>query len=104
MTAYYMEVPDLEPQTLFYYNEIFKKVLKGVYNIEPWVDWIDRNKNSLDRITEALPEEYERGNTIHYNADTGCVCYGYSHEHLSAHHCSLIQVTTNSDKVLIGAL
>ena len=60
MAAYYIEVPDLEPQTLIHYNEIFKKVLKDVYNITPRKDWVDENKWSLDRITEFIPEEYEK--------------------------------------------
>ena len=105
MTVYYMKVPDLEPQTLIHYNEIFKKVLKDVYGKVPKVDWIDRNKDSLDRITEALPEEYERGNTIHYNSYTGQACYGYSYEYLNSNHLCLIQVTpVCSDRVLIGVI
>lgn len=104
MTAYYMEVPDLEPQTLLNYNEIFKKTLIDVYNIYPRKDWIDYNKDDFDRITKAIPLAPERGNTIHYNATSGCVCYGYSYEYLTEHHDGLILVTPNSDKILIGAL
>lgn len=104
MTAYYMEVPDLEPQTLLNYNEIFKEILTDVYNIHPRGNWIDYNKGSFDKIIDALPKECERGKTIHYNTNDGCVYYGFSYEYLTEHHCSLIPVTSNSDKVLIGAL
>jgi hypothetical protein len=104
MTAYYMEVPDLEPQTLLYYNEIFKKALMDMYNIYPRGDWIDYNKSSFDKIIDALPKVCERGKTIHYNANDGCVYYGVSYEYLTKLHDGLIQITPNSDKVFIGAL
>lgn len=104
MIAYFIRVPDLEPQTLIHYNEIFKETLKNVYGIIPEIDYIDRNKDSLYAITEYLPEDYRRGCTIHCR-EHNAILYGYDYEYLKSRYSSLIEVNTGLEKCeFIGAI
>lgn len=103
--VYFIRVPDLEPQTLIHYNEIFKEILKSKYDITPAIDYIDTNKYSLDRITEFLPLDFERGCTIHYS-DNGAVYYGYSIEHVqsSGKHVQEVFIDDDFNSLFIGRI
>ena len=104
MITYFMRVPDLEPQTLIQYNEIFKEILRDVYGIVPRKNWIDANKISPDVLKRYLPSSCDRGCTINYSR-TGAICYGYDYDLLARQYDTLIEVNAGLEKCeFIGAI